>query len=100
MVSSEDIEQLMTDRPRKYAPEDVGYQEAPEGSALRCAGCFHLYRRATDGHTVCELIRSEEIDKNGIYPDWRCLFFTVDGTVTPLLEETPEAQDEEDDGDR
>lgn len=87
MVSLEQYDQLVADRPIKYSPEEVGYQAAPEGSAIRCAGCFHFYQRATDHFGVCEIMRSEETDTEGVRPDWRCQFQTVDGEVHPLLEE-------------
>lgn len=86
-VTREEVNALMDDRPEKFSPEEVNYQEAPQGSAMRCAACFHMYRRATDNHTVCELIRSEEIDEEGINPAWRCTWFSADGDVAPLSSE-------------
>lgn len=86
-VTREEIDALMQERVRKLTPEEVNYQPAPEGSAMRCASCFHMYLRAIDAHSICELIRSEEIDNEGIKPNWRCLFWTVDSDVTPLAPE-------------
>jgi hypothetical protein len=87
MVTRKDIDELMSDRPFKFSPEEVDYRKSPSGSAMICAACFHLYRRAIDNHTVCELIRSDEIDRDGIDPSYRCDFYTCDGDVTPLRSE-------------
>jgi hypothetical protein len=86
-VNREEYEDLVQERPRKFTPEEVGYEEAPEGSSIRCAGCFHYYRRAVDGLAVCEIMRSDETDTKGVEPEWRCRFQTVDGDSFPLLEE-------------
>jgi hypothetical protein len=86
------VDSIMADRPFKLRPEQVGYRDAPSGSAMRCAACLHLYVRAIDGHRVCELIRDDEIDLEGIRPDYRCDWFTVDGDVYPLAPEPPAAE--------
>jgi hypothetical protein len=87
MVTLDEYREIVADRPEKFSAEEVGYEEAPEGSALRCAACLHYFRRAIDGFTTCEIFRSEETDTEGVKPDWRCRFYTVDGQVFPLLEE-------------
>ena len=78
---------IVADRPVKLSAEEVEYGPAPEGSAMRCGACWHLYRRATDGFAVCEIFRSPEVDREGIDPAYRCKFHTVDGDVFPLMEE-------------
>lgn len=79
--------ELYDERPKKFSAEQVGYEVAPEGSAMRCASCLHYYRRATDGFAVCEIFRSEETDEDGVKPDWRCKFWSSDPGQVPLLEE-------------
>ena len=89
MVTLEDYREILDDRPVKFTAEEVGYQPAPEGSAMRCASCLHFYRRAIDGFSVCEIFRDEQTDRDGVLPDWRCRFWTVDSEVHPLLEAEP-----------
>jgi hypothetical protein len=79
---------VLADRPKKLNADEVGYQRAPAGSAIRCNNCIHFFRRAVDNFTVCEIFRDEETDTYGVRPDWRCQFQTVDLNVYPLLEET------------
>jgi len=86
MKTLSDYLELLDDRPKKFSATEVGYEPAPEGSELRCAGCRHYFRRATDGFTTCEIFRSPETDREGVLPDWRCRFFNVDGSVFHLLE--------------
>jgi hypothetical protein len=86
MKTLADYQELVADRPSKFAPADVWYQKAPEGSAIICAACIHFYHRAIDGFSVCEILRSPETDRTGVRPDWRCQFQTLDGDVFPLLE--------------
>jgi hypothetical protein len=92
MVTVEEVEAVLADRPYKLSAKDVGYQVAPEGSAMRCAACHHLYRRATDGFGVCELFRDDATDAEGIDPGFRCYFWSADGTVRPLIEEEQETK--------
>jgi hypothetical protein len=87
MATRRDYDDLVATRPYKFTPEEVGYEEAPEGSAIRCAACLHYFRRAIDGLATCEIMRSDETDSEGVRPDWRCLWQNVDGDVFPLQEE-------------
>jgi hypothetical protein len=87
--------EIIQDRPEKFDAEDVEYGPAPEGSAMRCASCQHLFTRRIDGFNVCEIFRDDESDSKGVFPDWRCRFWTVDGQVFPLLEEPPSTEHEE-----
>lgn len=87
LVTLQQMRQLHAKRPEKFSPDEVGYEEAPEGSAIRCAGCIMYYRRSIDNLGVCQIMRDDFTDDNGVYPDWRCQFQTVDGDVFPLLEE-------------
>lgn len=90
LVDKGAYEDIINDRPEKFTPEEVGYEAAPLGSAIRCAGCRHYYIRAIDGFSVCEVMRSDLTDIEGVRPDWRCQFQTVDGDVFPLLDEEDE----------
>jgi hypothetical protein len=88
VVTLEQYLQLMTERPRKFSEEDVGYGPAPEGSAMVCASCANYFQRVRNARdTTCQIMRSERTDKDGVFPDWRCTFFTETGDVFPLLEE-------------
>lgn len=83
MKSLADYESLMSDRPRKFTPSDVGYREA---TALvhRCRRCIHFYSRIVDRFGVCEIMRpsaDEPVD-----PDYVCVFQTKDGDTFPLLD--------------
>ena len=90
MVTLSRYLKVIDDRPYKLNAEQVGYGPAPEGSVLRCNSCVHYFRRAIDGFAVCEIFRDKETDENGVRPDFRCAFWTVDSDVHPLLEEPKE----------
>lgn len=85
-ASKEQYLKLMEDRPEKWAPEDVDYRRAGKEEP-HCSKCIHMYKRVTDGFAVCELIRDDEIDRNGIDPVWTCDFYSPDGEEFPLLGE-------------
>ena len=99
MITLKRYFEILDNRPYKFDADAVGYQAAPAGSVIRCAGCLHYFRRAIDGFAVCEIFRSEETDRDGVRPDYRCRFQTVDGDVFPLLpeEEPPAPVAEEED---
>lgn len=81
-MTKKDYDELMADRPRKWKPEQVDYREAK--GEERCGNCVHMFRRVTDRFAVCELIRSEEIDRVGIEAGKTCDWFTPDGEEFPL----------------
>lgn len=83
----EEMLELYEERPRKLSTEQVGYEAAPEGSALRCSACRRFYLRAIDNFGTCEILRSDVTDEEGVRPDFRCRFWTCDGTVYPLYED-------------
>ena len=87
LVDLTDYAILMGMRPKKFTPEQVGYEEADEDSPYRCSSCIHFFRRNYDGLATCEIMRSEETDKDGVRPDYRCRFWTVTGDEFPLLED-------------
>lgn len=94
MVTMKRYLEVMSDRPEKLSADDVEYGPAPEGSAMRCSACLHYFRRAIDGFTTCELFRNRETDANGVRPDFRCGFYTLDGQVFPLQEDIGTENDE------
>jgi hypothetical protein len=85
LVTINRYEELLDDRPVKFTEEEVGYGPAPEGSGFTCNSCRHYYRRGVDGFTVCEIMRSERTDVEGVLPDWRCIFQNTDGSVFHFL---------------
>jgi hypothetical protein len=85
-VTREIIEQLMAERLRKVPPSLMGYQKAPDGSAMKCGICFHGFRRASDGFMTCELVDEDELE-GGINPTFRCQWWTSDGAVYVLSPE-------------
>lgn len=89
MVTLERYFEIMLDRPAKLSEEETEYGPAPAGSAMICCNCLNYYLRSRDRHAVCQVMRPLEEDK-GVYPDWRCLFFTTTGDVFPFAEEEPE----------
>ena len=80
------VADILDDRPKKLTAEQVEYGPAPEGSAMRCGSCHHMYRRATDSFATCELFRSAETDEEGVDQSYRCRFYSPDGLQLPLLE--------------
>lgn len=98
MITFDQLVELMNDRPRKLLPEQVGYGPAPEGSAIRCGGCFHMYRRVIDNYGVCELVRPENDEE--IQPHFRCGLFSVEGDVMPLMPERNLPSENESNSDR
>jgi hypothetical protein len=87
MVSLDRYFAIMLDRPAKLTEEDVGYGPAPEGSAMVCASCANYFQRVRNARdTTCQIMRSERTDKEGVFPDWRCGFYTETGDTFPLLE--------------
>jgi hypothetical protein len=84
-VSKNFYERLMQSRPVKFDAEEVSYREA-EGEE-KCQNCQHFFERVIDKFHTCEIFRDEETDKNGVSPNFRCDFFTSNGTDFPLLEE-------------
>lgn len=101
MVTLDKYFEIMLDRPKKLTEEDVGYGPAPHGSAMICASCINFYRRVRDDHQVCQIMRSDRTDEAGVFPDWRCQFYTETGDTFPLFEgevqETPVPDEDEDD---
>ena len=91
-VTLKKYQQVITDRPFKLSAEQVGYVEAPEGSVMRCAACIHFFRRAIDNFSTCEIFRSPETDAEGVRPDYRCQFWSVDGDVHPFIEAKEELE--------
>lgn len=83
----EDVDLLMEERVRKLSPKEVDYRSAPAGSAIKCNSCHHGFRRNSDGRMMCELVGSDEIDEDGINPQWRCDWWTSDGDSYPLATE-------------
>lgn len=83
MKSLEAYKELVEDRPRKWSEEDVNYRKA-EGKE-ECERCIHFFERRIDKFGVCELMRSERTDEDGVNPEWTCSFFTKDGKTFPLL---------------
>jgi hypothetical protein len=90
MVSLKQYLDIIEERPYKFNAEQVEYGPAPEGSVMRCNSCIHYFRRSIDGFATCEIFRDAEVDANGVRPDFRCAFWTVDAAVHPLIEEPEE----------
>jgi len=84
-ATREQYEELIQNRPDKFTPEQVDYAPA-NSNKLRCGRCLHFFTRNRDGFHVCEILRSEQIDADGINPFYDCRFFTEDGEHFPLLE--------------
>ena len=90
LVTLEDYQEMVADRPEKFAPEEVDYDDSdgPE----RCARCIHFYRSEAAERTTCEVMRPE--DDEDVNPAYRCQFFTVYGQKFPMLDAELEAQAE------
>jgi hypothetical protein len=86
-ATKRDYIKMMSTSPERFEPDEVNYQEAPDGSAIRCCSCIRYLHRAIDGYGICEVVDVPEGDEAvGIRPDYRCSFQSVDGTSFPLLE--------------
>ncbi len=98
MITREQIENVLSDRPFKFKAEQVHYRPAPNGSVLRCGSCVNLYRRAIDNFSVCQIMRSEETDADGVQPNFTCDWWSIDNEVYPRQpdEPTPSPEIEED----
>lgn len=81
----EDYTKLLADRPAKFDEKEVNYRESTEKE--KCGRCFHLFSRRLDKFKVCEIFRNDEVDEDGINPNYVCDFFTRDGESFPLLQE-------------
>lgn len=86
MVTLDTYREIVADRPHKLNAEQVGYRKAEAGEPS-CKACLHFFERRLDKFGVCELYRDEDIDEQGINPNWTCSFQTVDGKKFPLLKE-------------
>jgi hypothetical protein len=82
-LTKEDVFDLILDRPRKFSADEVAYRPALAGSAMRCGACINLYRRATDNFSVCQIMRSEETDDEGVAPNFTCDWWSLDNQVFP-----------------
>lgn len=92
----EDYTKLLADRPSKFSDEEVDYRES-EGRE-KCGKCLHFYTRQIDSLHTCEIFRNDEVDTDGIDPEYVCDFFTRDGEIFPLLKEgEPHDHDDSDD---
>ena len=81
----EDYTKLLSDRPAKFDDSEVDYRES-QGKE-KCGRCLHLFSRKLDSLNVCEIFRNDEVDNDGIDPEYVCDFFTRDGEIFPLLKE-------------
>ena len=80
-ISFSDYESMMSDRPKKFTPEQVNYRDA-DSLHIRCLRCVHFYQRARDLYGVCEIMRPK--DDEPVNPDYFCDFFSTDGEEFPL----------------
>lgn len=90
----DDYTKLLADRPAKFDESEVDYRES--AGREKCGRCLHLYLRQLDQFHVCEIFRNDEVDNNGIDPNYVCDFFTRDGEVFPLLQEAEHGNDTDD----
>jgi hypothetical protein len=90
-ASFADYQDLLADRPTKFGPEEVDYEEAsgPE----RCRRCIHFFENLVRPASTCEIVRLEG-DKD-IKADWVCKFWTADGEEFPLLSHEKEEEESE-----
>lgn len=90
MVTKEQYESLLNDRPRKFTPSQVNFHKAAQDEPI-CIGCIHWYSGMAMGHNVCEIMRpkSEEVPW-----DWTCMFNTRDGETFLLFRESDAKDDD------
>lgn len=84
MISKEEYEALLEDRPRKFGPEEVGFVETPDDVQAVCCACIHWFSNPARMNTVCEIMRLEP--ERDVPPLARCLWWTPDGKWYPLQE--------------
>lgn len=79
-----DYLRLYKDRPEKFTAEDVGFTERTT-DAMPCCGCFNWFYSPAMSKSVCQIFRPED---DGDVPSLgSCIFYTLDNTVFPKLEE-------------
>lgn len=88
MISKKEYEEILEDRPDKFAPDEVDFRRAT-GKEPRCDECLHYFRRAVDGHAVCEIMRPLTVTEM-VLPEMTCDYQTPDGESFPLLHEDSE----------
>ena len=84
MVTLEQYHEILEDRPRKFSAEEVNYSKA-KSDLINCSHCIHFYIRFVDGpFATCEIFRSAQTDKVGVFPHYKCIFQTPAGQSFPL----------------
>jgi len=81
LATLEQYQAIMSDRPTKFAPEDVDFKE-DAGEGYPCASCIHWYIGPAMEHNVCELMRPPDEQVPALYT---CQFWTMNGTKFPKL---------------
>lgn len=81
----EQYHDLMEDRPRKFTPEQAGYETKPVDKHV-CRACVHFFRSEAAKRTTCEIMRPEN-DSENVMPHGWCRFWTGDYKTFPLLHE-------------
>lgn len=84
MISRDQYEQLLDDRPDKFDAEEVGFVKESNGAHV-CCSCIHFFHNPARSTTVCEIYRPDPEDN--IPPLGGCNFWTPDGRRYPLLED-------------
>lgn len=95
MVTFEQYQQVVADRPKKFTAEEVGFEPASSG-AERCQGCWHWYQGPKAGRQICEIFVGQGEERQ-VNPEAVCKFWTADGAAFALLEqEKPEEKPKKD----
>ena len=84
LITIEEYELLMQDRPVKFGPSDVGFSRKPKYSQT-CDACVHWFKSPAAKRNTCEIMRPDDGDENVQPFNW-CRYWTADYKTFPLLE--------------
>jgi hypothetical protein len=83
LATLEQYYQYMDNRPEKFGPEEVKFQDNGSGE-YPCCGCVHWFWNPITGSTVCEILRTPD---EAIPANFTCMFHTQDYETFPKMEE-------------
>ena len=75
---------IMSDRPDKFTPEQVGYSPRPKFKEV-CDDCIHYFRGKVAKRNTCEIMRPTS-DTESVAPMGWCWYWNADYKTFPLLD--------------
>ena len=84
MLTLTEYHDLMSDRPDKASPDEVGYSPKPKYKET-CDDCVHFFRGKVARRNTCEIMRPSS-DTESVAPMGWCWFWSDNYTTFPLLD--------------